>query len=439
MRLLYANDKAHTIHLRPVLSGSLPGPRLTIPCCSSLHTARPLAGLREKSGIGFRIKYIPMIPDTRNTAPETGFIRIMLPDKDEFATMFADIQARFDELAKENHDMVNLLAGTGTGTLFVDKKLRILRYSTAAGVILNLVPDDTGRPAGAAVSTLVGYNSLAADITAVIDTLKPMDIEVQTTEGRWYTMHIMPRLTRRKVREGAMISFQEITKHKREEEEIRMKLEEKETLLKEVHHRIKNNIVSIESLLLLHVDSVTSHEALSALQDALGRVKSMRVLYDLLLMSEGYKSISVRKYTETLLDSLAELFQNGIQVTITRNIAEFRLEPKDLFHLGIIINELLTNVMKYGFAGRKSGLIHVTLKKSGRHITFTVQDNGVGFPEGFELKKKSGYGLMLVQMLSKQLGGSLRMENLNGAKTVLTFDAGMLTGKRLVPRKTLQL
>lgn len=380
-----------------------------------------------------------MKPDVQKTAAENGFIRIMLPGKDELVTMLADVQTRFDILAKENHDLVTLLAGTGTGTLFVDKKLRILRYSTAAGVILNLVPGDTGRQAGAAVSNLVDYNSLAADIGIVIDTLKPMRIEVQTTEGKWYTMHIIPRLTHRKVREGAMISFQEITKHKRAEEANRLKLEEKETLLKEVHHRIKNNIVSIESLLLLHVDSVTSAEALSALQDALGRVKSMRVLYDMLLMSEVYDRISVRKYTETLLESLSELFQNGIQVTITRKIAEFRLEPKDLFHLGIIINELLTNVMKYGFAGRNSGLIHVSLKKSGRHITLTVQDNGVGFPEGFEMKKTTGYGLMLVQMLSKQLGGSLSMENLNGAKTELTFDARMLTRARKVSRKTAQL
>ncbi|MFU8859016.1 MAG: sensor histidine kinase [Cyclonatronaceae bacterium] len=380
-----------------------------------------------------------MKPDVQKTAAENGFIRIMLPGKDELVTMLADVQTRFDILAKENHDLVTLLAGTGTGTLFVDKKLRILRYSTAAGVILNLVPGDTGRQAGAAVSNLVDYTSLAADIGIVIDTLKPMRIEVQTTEGKWYTMHIMPRLTHRKVREGAMISFQEITKHKRAEEANRLKLEEKETLLKEVHHRIKNNIVSIESLLLLHVDSVTSAEALSALQDALGRVKSMRVLYDMLLMSEVYDRISVRKYTETLLESLSELFQNGIQVTITRKIAEFRLEPKDLFHLGIIINELLTNVMKYGFAGRNSGLIHVSLKKSGRHITLTVQDNGVGFPEGFEMKKTTGYGLMLVQMLSKQLGGSLSMENLNGAKTELTFDARMLTRARKVSRKTAQL
>ena len=375
----------------------------------------------------------------KDTDTSDGFIRIMLPGKDDLVSVLAEVQARFDKLAKENHDMINLLSGTGIGSVFVDKKLRILRYSTAAGVILNLVPDHTGRPVTDVVSNLVGYNSLAADIGTVIDTLEPVDIEVQTTAGKWYTMHIMPRLTRKKVSEGAMISFQEFTKHKQAEEETRMRLEEKETLLMEVHHRIKNNIVSIEGLLFMHVDSVTSPEALSALKDALGRVKSMRVLYDMLLISDGYESISVRKYTESLLDSLAELFQNGIQVTITREIADFSLEPKDMFHLGIIINELLTNVMKYGFSGRNSGLVHVSIKKSGRHITLTVQDNGVGFPEGFEAKKKMGYGLMLVQMLSKQLGGSLKMENRNGAKSVLTFDAGMFTGGRVAPPETAQL
>jgi two-component sensor histidine kinase len=359
------------------------------------------------------------------TDTSDGFTRIKMPGNDDFVSVLADIQARFDKLAKENHDMINLLSGSGIGAVFVDNKLRILRYSTVAGTILNLVPGDTGRPVVGTGTNLAGYSSLAADIGAVIDTRTPKKVEVQTTSGKWYTMHIMPRLTRKNVMEGAMITLQEFTQHKRAEAEIRIQLEEKETLLKEVHHRIKNNIVSIEGLLFMHADSVTSPEAVSALRDALGRVKSMRVLYDMLLMSDGYKSICARKYTESLLDSLSELFQNGIQVTITREIAEISLAPKEMFHLGIIINELLTNVMKYGFNGKKSGLIHVTLKKAGRHTTLTVQDNGAGFPDGFDVKKTEGYGLMLVQMLSKQLGGSLIMENMNGAKSVLTFDSRM--------------
>jgi two-component system, chemotaxis family, CheB/CheR fusion protein len=353
------------------------------------------------------------------------FIRILLPGKEELATVLEEIQARFDKLAKENNDMNNLLSGTGIGTVFVDMKLRILRYTPAASGIMNLEPGDTGRPVGEVGSNLVGYNSLVTDIGAVLESLTPRDIEVQTTSGKWYTMHVLPCLTHENVVEGAVITFQEITKHKQAEEETRKKLDEKVTLLKEVHHRMKNNIYSIEGLLSMHADTVTSSEALSALQDALGRVKSIRVLNDILLMSEDYERISVRKYTESLLDSLSDLFQNGIHVKITRKIAEFSLTPKDLFHLGIIINELLTNVMKYGFHGRTKGLINVSLKKAGRRITLAVQDDGVGFPEGFETKKSEGYGLMLVQMLSKQLGGSLAMENRNGARSVLTFDARM--------------
>jgi two-component system, chemotaxis family, CheB/CheR fusion protein len=375
-------------------------------------------------------------PAKSRTHTHDGYISFLSPDKEELVSVLAEVQGRFDKLARENHDMINLLSGTGIGSVFVDKKLRILRYSTSAGAILNLEPGDTGRPLDDTGSTLVGYDSLVADIQSVIDTLKPIDIEVQSAAGKWYSMHIMPRLSRKKVSEGAMISFQECTKYKQAEDKSRMQLEEKETLLTEVHHRIKNNIVSLEGLLSMHADTVTSPEALSAMQDALGRVKSMRVLYDMLLMSEGYESISVHKYTEKLLDSLSELFQNGIHVTITRKIDEFSMGPKDLFHLGIIINELLTNVMKYGFAGRKRGLIHVSLKKTGRHITLTVQDNGVGFPEGFETKKMEGYGLMLVNMLSKQLGGTLKMDNRNGARSVLTFDARMFAGGGVVPHKT---
>ena len=147
----------------------------------------------------------------------------------------------------------------------------------------------------------------------------------------------------------------EIAERKRTEEKIICQLSEKETLLKEVNHRIKNNIASIESLLYLQSRAITNKEAKSALQDAINRVKSMRVLYDKLLLTTDYQDVSVKNYLDNLIDTIIDVFPANIKITLKKQIDDFPLNEKRLFPLGIIINELITNIMKYAFFERDSG------------------------------------------------------------------------------------
>ena len=130
---------------------------------------------------------------------------------EELATVNAELQTKVADLSRANNDMNNLLAGTGIGTVFVDHQLRILRFTPAATRIINLILSDVGRPVGHIVSNLVGYDSLVADAQAVLDTLVPKEVEVQTTEGKWYTMRIQPYRTLDNVIEGAVITFVDIT------------------------------------------------------------------------------------------------------------------------------------------------------------------------------------------------------------------------------------
>ena len=103
---------------------------------------------------------------------------------EELATVNAELQTKVADLSRANNDMNNLLAGTGIGTVFVDHQLRILRFTPAATQIINLIPSDVGRPVGHIVSNLVGYDRLVADVQAVLDTLVPKEVEVQTTDGQ---------------------------------------------------------------------------------------------------------------------------------------------------------------------------------------------------------------------------------------------------------------
>ena len=130
---------------------------------------------------------------------------------EELNTVNAELQTKVVDLSRVNNDMNNLLAGTGIGTVFVDHQLRILRFTPAASAIINLILSDVGRPVSHIVSNLVGYDSLAADVREVLNTLVPKAVDVQTTNGKWHTMRILPYRTLDNVIEGAVISFIDIT------------------------------------------------------------------------------------------------------------------------------------------------------------------------------------------------------------------------------------
>lgn len=140
---------------------------------------------------------------------------------EELATVNTELQTKVTDLSRANNDMNNLLAGTGIGTVFVDYNLKVLRFTPAATLIINLILSDVGRPVGHIVSNLVGYNQLVSDIQAVLRTLIAKEIDVQTTEGKNYTMRILPYRTLDNVIEGAVITFVEITEIVRTREALR--------------------------------------------------------------------------------------------------------------------------------------------------------------------------------------------------------------------------
>jgi two-component system CheB/CheR fusion protein len=133
---------------------------------------------------------------------------------EELGTVNSELQQNVTELSRTNNDMNNLLAGTGVGTVFVDQQMRIRRFTPTATQLINLIQTDVGRPVGHIVSNLVGYESLLTDTQAVLDTLIPNELEVQTKAGNWYLMRIRPYRTLENVIEGAVLTFTEITELK---------------------------------------------------------------------------------------------------------------------------------------------------------------------------------------------------------------------------------
>jgi two-component system CheB/CheR fusion protein len=208
---------------------------------------------------------------------------------EELATINTELQTKVTDLSRVNNDMNNLLAGTGIATIFLDLSLRILRFTPTAIKIINLIPTDVGRPVAHVVSNLIGYTTLVDDLQEVLDSLIQKQVEVQIRDDKWYTMRIQPYRTLENVIEGAVITFSEITERRIAEQKAKELLEKNEILLREVHHRIKNHMASVFSLLSIQSTNANEPLVATALQDAANRVQSMMVLYDQLNKSNSLR------------------------------------------------------------------------------------------------------------------------------------------------------
>lgn len=212
----------------------------------------------------------------------------------------------------------------------------------------------------------------------------------------------------------------DITAQKRAEERNRLLLEEKDLILKEVHHRIKNHMSTVTGLLTLQAARLEDPVAIAALEDTKSRVLSMMLLYDKLYLSEGL-GLSLAAYLPALVTQVLDNFPNAALVEAETRAEDIEVDARTLSSVGIIVNELLTNGMKYAFATGARGRILVTAEKTGHQVRLVVEDDGRGLPEGFDRGQSTGFGLSLVEMLTRHLEGTLVIERGNGTRFVLEF------------------
>lgn len=334
---------------------------------------------------------------------------------------------RAEDALRQNEERYRALVENASDLIYSTDRRG--RFTFLNRVALTIIGYETGELIGKHCSLLIRPDMLKEALKLFLYQIKKgtqntySELPIVTKDGHevWLGQNI--RLI---MEDGQVTGFQavarDISERKQAEEEIKRQLAEKEILLKEVHHRIKNNIASIGGLISLRMQAVTHPQAIAVLQDAIGRVDSMRILYDKLLLTEAYADLSVKNYAESLTDSIVALFPDKAKVKLDRQIADFHLDAKQLFPLGIIINELLTNIMKYAFINRKTGLIKISLTKADNHVTLAIQDNGIGLPAGFDINKAKGFGLTLVKMLSQQLAGTFSIKKYLGTRCKIEFD-----------------
>lgn len=220
----------------------------------------------------------------------------------------------------------------------------------------------------------------------------------------------------------ALGTRQDINNRKLAEQQVHDLLEEKDILLREVHHRIKNNMATIETMLKIQSHNSELMDVKNALDDANSRLKSMRVLYDKLYRSDTFDEISIKRYFLHLVNEITTLFPQSSKLNIQMDFGEFTIPTKSIFHLGIILNELLTNAMKYAFPDiTPQSTIKIAATRKGTEVIIEIVDNGTGMPQGFSIAQSTGFGMQLVHLLTQQNNGIVELIPDQGTHWRLTF------------------
>jgi len=211
-------------------------------------------------------------------------------------------------------------------------------------------------------------------------------------------------------------------KHKQADEQIRRDLKEKVLLLREIRHRVKNNLQVISGLLQLQKNEMTTKEdALKGFTASQDRILAMAKAYELLLESDYMSEVSVGKYITSLAEQLKYNYDNHNKVNITYSLDDLVVSIEILDRLGLILNEIITNAIKYAFEGRDSGNIHIDLKDAGEHMEIKISDNGIGIPQKIKVHESATLGLSIVDMLTQQLQGTMKLDRKNGTSFTLVI------------------
>ena len=203
------------------------------------------------------------------------------------------------------------------------------------------------------------------------------------------------------------------------EKRIQALLAEKDILLYEIHHRIKNNMNMVINLLTMQADQIGNESSSTLLRNAVGRIKSMGILYDRLYRSENLTSMSIREYLVALIDDIVKIFPDRYKIDLDLDIEDIAFDVHTLSCIGMIVNELVFNSMKYAFRGRECGMIVIDAKRSKNGFTIAIEDDGVGMPLEQPGKTPDTFGLKLVTGLTAQICGSLSREPCAGTRFVL--------------------
>lgn len=214
----------------------------------------------------------------------------------------------------------------------------------------------------------------------------------------------------------------DVAERKRMEEKIRASLREKDVLLKEVHHRVKNNMQIISSILSLQSGLIKNSHTLKVFADSQNRIRSMALVHEKLYESKDLAKIDFAEYVHSMTGYLLSLHGIGNGIRFSIDIKDILLDVNAAIPCGMIINELVSNSLKYAFPKGAKGEIYIGLHSAeAGKLTLTVKDDGVGLPKDMDFRKAESLGMQLVIMLTEQLDGTIEVDVRKGTTFKITF------------------
>ncbi len=224
-----------------------------------------------------------------------------------------------------------------------------------------------------------------------------------------------------------LASILDITSRKEAEDELRRSLQEKEVLLKEVHHRVKNNMQVISSLISLQSERITDPESLERLRESQNRIKSMALVHESLYQSENLASIDPAGYLRNLTSEVISSYSLETAITVDFTITVHAMDLDTALPCGLIINEIVSNSLKHGFKGRKEGKITIGLDETDDEYILSARDDGCGLPADFDVTSLDSLGIKLINVLTRQMRGTIEIET-GGPGSSFTFHIPRTVG-----------
>ncbi len=268
-----------------------------------------------------------------------------------------------------------------------------------------------------------------------LDTGKPCSnviMGVHKPDGSliWISINTQPLFYSEEMKPYAVVtSFSDITDRRQMERVVLASLKEKEILLKEIHHRVKNNLQIIASLLSLQSRYITDENVLNALKESQNRVKAMALVHERLYRSENLSEVALSDYLRYLIENLFRFYgANPRQVRMTFDAGDVKVDINKAIPIGLIINELVSNSLKHAFPEGKPGELSITVNSEGEAIVMIVRDTGPGIPADFDWRNTKSLGLQLVISLVEQLNGTIELERAGGTTFKISIPKKAGTG-----------
>ncbi len=241
---------------------------------------------------------------------------------------------------------------------------------------------------------------------------------------RWYNVSAYPSS------EGITVYVQEITEQKKKETQLRESLAEKETLLQEIHHRVKNNLAVVSGMMQLQAFEETDENLKQKLNAGIGRIRTMGSIHELLYQTESFSKLEADRNIKKLVTEIVQTFQPNVELDLRFDLQKISLNINQAIPFSLIINEVVTNVLKHAFDNQEQGTLSVTLTKEDNFISFQVADNGKGLPPDFtKFEPKNSLGMQLIETLSNQLKANYSYRTVEEeTHFTLTFEKANVKG-----------